>query len=365
MRVELATEADDAALRALLAGMPMPGAVRVAFGREPSYFGALGVVGRRHLVVVARDPATGALAGFGVASVREGYVNGAPAPVGFLGGLRLLPEYRGGSLVARGYRFFRERAPDLGAALFLTTVMEENRAALALLASGRAGLPRYRDAGRFRCLLAGTRQRLCAPPPPGVSLAAATPADRPALLGFLRREGPRRQFFPVYDEPDLAGGGLLRGLAPGGLLLARRGRDLVGCLGAWDQSSFRQVRLRGYAPWLAALRPALNLLAVPFGAPLLPPPGAELAHAVLALPCVRDDDPAVFRALLAAQLDRLRDRVPNLLAGLHERDPLAPELGRLRHVPYASRLFVVHWPEHATAFDRLDGRVPYLEAGSL
>ena len=39
-RFDLATEADDAALRRVLADTPMPGRIAVSFRREPSYFAA-------------------------------------------------------------------------------------------------------------------------------------------------------------------------------------------------------------------------------------------------------------------------------------------------------------------------------------
>ena len=44
-RFELATEADDADLRSILAATPMEGAVAVTFRREPSYFRAASVEG--------------------------------------------------------------------------------------------------------------------------------------------------------------------------------------------------------------------------------------------------------------------------------------------------------------------------------
>lgn len=105
---DLATRADDAELRAILAATPMPGRISVSFRREPSFFAAAGVEGPFHQVVVCRDRQQNRIAGFGCRSVRQRYVNGRPTPVGYLSGLRALPEYRGLGLVARGYRYFRE-----------------------------------------------------------------------------------------------------------------------------------------------------------------------------------------------------------------------------------------------------------------
>src|SRR6185369_3108329 len=121
---DVATEADDADLRRVLAETPMPGSISVSFRREPSYFDAAVVDGRSRQVVAARDlgvpagdPRTGCgspgrIVGFGSRAVGERYVNGRPAPVGYLSSLRLLAGHRNRGLVGRGYAFFRKLHGD-------------------------------------------------------------------------------------------------------------------------------------------------------------------------------------------------------------------------------------------------------------
>jgi hypothetical protein len=53
------------------------------------------------------------------------------------------------------------------------------------------------------------------------------------------------------------------------------------------------------------------------------------------------------------------------MTGCHERDPLLPALRRYRHFSYFSRLYVVCWPDGENDFRKLNGRVPYVELGSL
>src|SRR5437899_3023357 len=111
-RLELATDADDADLRHILAETPMEGRIGVSFRREPSYFGGSVVDGRFRQVVAARDCQTGRLIGFGSRTVADRYVNGRAEPVGYLSSLRLLAAYRNLGLVARGYAFFRRLHAD-------------------------------------------------------------------------------------------------------------------------------------------------------------------------------------------------------------------------------------------------------------
>ncbi len=136
-RFELAGPKDDAELRAVLAETPMPGAISVAFRREPSYFAAAVVDGRFRQVIAARDEQTERIVGFGSRSVGMRYVNGRPTAVGYLSGLRILEEHRCAGVLARGYAFVRKLHEDGRTPLYVTTIATENRAALAVLTGGR------------------------------------------------------------------------------------------------------------------------------------------------------------------------------------------------------------------------------------
>ncbi len=363
----LAGPRDEAALKELLAESPIPGRIRMSFRREPDFFGALAVSGAHTDVILARDRATGAPAGLGLRSVKPAFVNGRRTDLGYLSGLRLRPEYRGGLALSRGYRFLRTLHRDGCPALYLTTIMGGNDAAQAVLTSARGGLPRYAELGRLSCFAIGSRQRADAPADPGLLIRPAAADDAPAIASFLEQEGPRRQFFPAYSEAEIrSGSGLLRGLRIGDILLARRGSRIDGTAALWDQSSFRQSRIEGYSPAMRLLLTFHNAAARLTGLPVLPPPGARVNAVQLALACVRGDDVATFAALLADAIRRLRERDAVLFAALHERDPLAPALRRLRHHPEHSRLYAVCWEDGEEALAGLDpARVPYLELGSL
>ena len=187
------------------------------------------------------------------------------------------------------------------------------------------------------------------------------------MIAFLRQEGSKRQFFPVYAPEDFCGNdGLLPGLAWEDIILAWQGAELIGTAAAWDQRSYRRWLVAGYAPWLGALRPILNVVAKCRGFPRLPAPGVQADYFVLSLVCIRESDTRVFRALLDEIIVRRRDRFNFLLAGLHERDPLLPELQARRHISFPSRLLAVAWDDTAESVRRLRPElVPHLEVGAL
>lgn len=367
-RFELAGPEDDADLRHVLTATPMEGSMVIGFRREPTYHEAAVVEGRFRQVVAARHLQSGRIVGFGARSITQRYVNGAPMPVGYLSSLRLLEDHRNLGLVARGYRYFRELHDDGRAALYLTTIAVKNRSALELLTSGRAGLPRYQPAGDFHTVAIPTCRRSHRnDSSSGLTLRAAEPGDRDAIVKFLCCEGPRRQFFPCYTVEDwLAQDGLLRGLSMANVVLAFDNHHLIGLAGWWDQRSFRQrvvLRYRGLLHWL---REPYNALAPLARWPRLARPGESIRDVFLALPIVAEDDKQVFVELVHEILRRVSaEPVDYLLVGMHASDPLLDVLRNFWGVWYTTRLFLVAWDDGRDVVESLDGRPIYLELGAL
>jgi hypothetical protein len=364
---ELATPADDTQLRRILADTPMDGDIRVSFRREPSYFRAAVVDGAFRQVVAARDRDTGRLVGFGCRSVSDRYANGKPAPVGYLSTLRLLEAYRNQGLVARGYRYFRQLHGDGRTPLYLTTIAEGNGAAERVLLSARASLPAYHFHGRFHTFVIPLAQGKPNGRASGVEIRRARGDDVPRIVEFLQTWGPNRQFFPCYQARDFfSADGALRDLRCEDLLLAFRDGRLVGTLGGWNQQHFRQSVVHAYSRRLRWTRPLFNVYASWRGLPRLPAAGERFCYLTAALPVVADDDPAVFAALLHS-LTSSGDHgsADHLLVGLHERDPLVSVAQNHQVACYTTRLYLVCWDDGNTALAGLDGRVPYLELGSL
>src|SRR5690606_24506741 len=196
--INLASPEDDAALGTLLESPPMGGDIELAFARRPSYFAAAAVDGHFVQVVTVREKRTGRIVGMGSRAIARGYVEGEPADIGYLSGLRLLREYRGrGGLLARGFRKFRELHADGRAPFYLTTVAAENREARTLLTSERGGLPVYHPWGEYHTLTIAT----AATPPPESNEATfrfATRQDAGTISQFLAENGPRRQLFRIF-----------------------------------------------------------------------------------------------------------------------------------------------------------------------
>jgi hypothetical protein len=368
-QLELAQASDDAALRAVMAATPMAGRLSVCFTREPSFFEAAAIEGRFHQTAVARDLSQeGRVIGLGSRSISPAYVNGEPMPVGYLSSLRLLPEYRGGTLLARAYRFLHHLHADGRARLYVTTIAEGNQPALRALAAGRRELPAYHDAGRYFTMLLPLHRgnsRLPSQAPIDVRIAEAS--DFELLLEFWNRVGRQWQFFPELSREDFGGEQpAFRDLPWSHLLLAFRGDTLCGTLGLWNQQRFRQTRVTAYSPTLRFARPLLNLVAHFRRQPPLPPLGEPVRYVTAALPVVAQDDSEALAALLDnAQSSPLHPDQRFLAIGMHQQDPLRTVVWQRHTAQYVTRAFIVCWSDGESLRDQLDGRPIYLELGRL
>jgi hypothetical protein len=380
-RFGLATSDDDGDLRKILAATPMEGPIAVGFRREPSWFAGAVVDGRCRQVIACRDLQTGRIIGFGCRSIREVYVKGGPGVVGYLSSLRVLPEYRNLGLLARGYAALRKLHADAQVPCYLTTIAAGNRTALNILTSGRAGLPTYHPAGAYHTIAVAiprrkkrTSKQYTNPKRKRgrtATIRSASKEDLPQLLHFWATVGPRREFFPRLEPNDfLSPDGMMRGLSFDQLLLAEKDDRLVGTLAAWDQHSYRQSVVSAYHGGLGQFRWLYNMGSWFLSRPSLPRPGDAFRYFMGALPVVVKDQENVFAALLETLLDRMAGGpCTHFLLGLHEADPLLRIAQCYQVACYLTHLFLVSWPDEDSSAEEarlaLDGRVPYLEAGSL
>jgi hypothetical protein len=298
--------------------------------------------------------------------------------MGYLHSLRLVPEARRGTTLARGYHFLRQlhdgetrgkrKNPIDCVNAYLTTILESNTAARGVLTGGRAGLPVYHDFGRYETTALTV---------PGASRRAAKMAARGnwlipeprRILEFLRLAGPARQFFPVLPEIPPQDE-LWPGLPWDSFrVLAGKNGEIRGVSGCWNRSATRQIRVVGYTPWLAGSRRLINPLLKIAGYPALVPAGECLRMDYVALLCTREAEDVdgagmLLRGLLA---DAAAAGGRFLAVGFHERDPLRRSTRGLRGLSYPSRLYVAAYEDGAELVERLSKspRIPYLEIGAL
>jgi hypothetical protein len=361
--IDLATSADDLELRQLLRRNPIPGPISIIFEREPSFFDSCRIRGDFVQVGVGRDRRTGKIVGLGTRSIASAFVNGNPTPVGNLADLRLEPAYRGGTLIARGYRFLKYLHEDGRTKLYTTMIFAGNHAALKTIASGRAGLPRYHDMGVIHSpgiKIRRTRPAVCA----DCEILRGSEELLPEIVECLNRNNARRQFAPVHTVAMFKE--RWREFRAADFVVAVRGSRVIGALGCWDQTPFKQTRIVGYAPPLRWLLPVANALSPLTRSPRFPIPGEKIPYFHIGFIAVDGDDLRVFRSLLRfAYNEAVGGRYLYAILALHEHDPLLPVLREYSRTAFSGRLFCVTFDDGEKFFPNLDGRIPYLEAATF
>ncbi len=365
--LELASKADDPGIRRLLAANSVPGRIRVAFTREPNYFLGCGTMGRFCQVVVARHQPTGEVVGVGCRASRPVFVNGQVEEVGYLGQLRVDPRFRGRSLVSRGFRLVRDLHADGRVRGYITTITEENREARAILVErARRHFPIYRELDRFSVLsvILGGRRSIGQA---RYRITQGAEVDPGRIVAFLRHYGAAKQFYPFYTEEDFAPQSpTTLGFCLEDLAVAYNNGDIVGTMGLWDQSGYKQIVVTAYTGTMRWIRTWYNLVARIKGTPLLSTAGEPMRVAYGCFVCIKENDPGVFESLLHHLCNEAARRGYScLIVGLSTRDPLLSVARRRRHVAYQGRLYTVCWEEERSFHERLDDRIPYLEAGTL
>jgi hypothetical protein len=366
----IAEHKDDAALRRLLASVPMPGAITVAFEREPDYFAAMRMSGREWQVLIAEEAGTGKLAGVFCRSIQDRFVNGARARIAYWGQLRIARAYQGSVFLSRAFEFGKRVYGNDPVDGNFAVIADENPLARKVFTERhRRYFPPLRAVCRiltFGITLGrrwkSPRGRARTTANAGFDLARGTDIGLPGIVDFLRCRGAARQLFPVYDEAYFAE----CGYDPAGFIVALRGGTIAGVAGLWDQSGCKQTVVRSYHGSLRFARPFYNLLAPVGGYPPLPGAGEHIRSAYLSFIAVEDDASDAFAAILEEACRRAYAcGFAYLMLGLSEADPLATIPRRLPHIPYTATLYTVALDPGGSLLERLDGRIPYIEIATL
>jgi len=347
----LATPADDAEVRRLLRENPMPGQITLTLEREPDYFADASLPGTEKQTIVANEG--GRLVCMGNCSIRERFVNGQPRRVGYLGGLRLDSRATGRfDILRRGYEFFRELQADRPADFYFTSIAADNAPARQFLERGLPGMPAYEFIGEFVTVLLPMESRTSVNTEP-----VANALDFGELLDCLDKHGRDYQFAPRWSGDELSALQSLN-LKADDFRVMRNGGRIKACAAFWDQRAFKQTVIRGYSPWMALARPAMNFAARIIGTPRLPNFGSTLAHAFVSHLAVEPENPDALIALVAKLRMSMSERgIEFLTLGFAANDPRLTLLRRKFHCrEYRSRIYVVRWPGLGGSASELDGR---------
>ncbi len=342
----LAGPEDEALLRELLRDNAMPSWVAMSIAREPDYFAGANRFGRDWAVIARRE---GEPVGMYTCSEQPVFLNGTPAEIGYLGALRVTPDYRNRlSILRDGYASLREFAPLDNPGLWYTAIAEENRAARRILEANLRGMPNYRPINRFVTLAlpkarAKRHDLWQAVPPEGIT----------KVCDFYNRHACQYQFAPLLTPASATATGASFHA------LDRQG-ELLACMALWNQQSYKQIVASAYRNPLGALLPAYNAYARLTRRVSLPRVGVALDLAYLAFLAISPELEPQLTTLVEDALYLNPTAVLSL--GLHDGHPWLAQLTRtFRPATYRTGICSVDFGKPL----RLDGRTAQPEVAVL
>ncbi len=359
---ELAGPEESPEILEILEDIDFTGKISLIYTRRPDPYASFKREGRRVDILVCRDTRTGRLMAVASASINRMFLNGNPADIGYVFGLRVRKEYRRKFLlVPKGFQYLFAQHESENIPFYLTTILEENRIARGLLEKRRPSMPVYEYFGDYETYALGTgRKRRRAG---GFFFRKAEKSDTGALVAFLRTWGSRFQFFPVLDEVELDDPDSTLRYENFYILLDPDG-EIAAAGALWDQRTYKQYLLSSYGGFYRLVFPVSFLFPL-FGYPGLAKPGTVLNFCTLSFWAIRDDDPGIFDLFLR-QVAVTTSRFSYFVLGVDTRHPLRGALQRKPHIVYRARMYVVYTQENEPYVREIDReRIPYLEIGRL
>lgn len=366
--VRRARPEDDAARRALLADVSMDAELSLSIRRAPTVDAmyALHASAWDSWVVAGADEA---IAGTGSVLIRDAWIGGRIAKVGYLGDLRLSGSAEGRMLLDRSYGPILEAArARYGVTYWLTAIIASNdRARRALTVhterSARRGRPRYTllrefDIRSIHLVLPRWPRRS------RVAVRRATPADVAAIASLLDSDARSRPFgYPMPESELRRRLATWPGLTVDAFHLAEdaAGR-LVGVLAPWDAAPVKETVVTAYRGAMHRVRLAHDVAALAFRRPRLPAPGGAFRYHYLTHLAVPSGDSAVLRALLdSAYRTARRARVHFLSACAPVGDPLDAAYRGYLATNLRAQLYVVTLPDTPVPDELRSGPMPGFE----
>ena len=174
------------------------------------------------------------------------------------------------------------------------------------------------------------------------------------------------QFAPFYEVASFRESDTLRDFDIGNFYVALRKDRIVGVMGVWDQSKYKQSIVVGYSGRMKLIRPFYNLYAHLRRSAPLPQPGEQLRSFFGAFVAIESKNPEILSLLIDQMYqDWAGKGYHYFLIGLPTEDPLVHALTKYRHMRLDSTIYVVYWKDGETSVREVDDRPPHLEIATL
>lgn len=335
----IADESYNSSINDIFNSTSFPGNISVRFSRGAKPLDSLKSDGDEIFPLVINDIKNNKTVAFGCCVVQKLFVNGIAENVGYLTGLKVLPEYQKKiNIIPMAYDFLYNNLKSK-VSLFYTTILSENYDVQKILEKKRKSMPDYNYIGNYTVHCFKGRKKLL----------NVNQGDIDGIESFYNKYSCKNNFSPVNIN--------LYNLSNNDFFTMRdkKGNIVMACA-VWNQQNYKQYIIDGYHGIFKILRHfPTNLM----GYPKFPKPRSPIDYGTLSLFCCDK----MYIDKIPDFLNTVSSMVPYsfLIYGVFENNPFCKYVEKLKSVTYSSKLYTVDWDRK---FELNDNQV-YLEVGLL
>lgn len=326
----LATPEEGAEILRILESSPAEGGIELLYTRRPDAYLSYEREFGESRVFVSRSQ--GKVVGTCAELIRSVYIGGKPAKAAYLCGLKKdASDERTVGFDARLIRSLVREDIDC----YFCSVVSDNKRAQAMFGKPSRLLEMH-ELVTFTTHILSSRIRLRREAGDH-TFRRATAADAPGLLEFLRKEGSKKNLFPVIDSFDA-----FYGLKIEDFYLLESGGAIVCAAALWNQTAYKQYIVKQYRGLMRGAR-LLNPLLSWLGYMKLPRVGQSLDFPMLAFFLCADDNLSCYKAFLYHIRRVIAEKYDIFVIGVPKNHFAAGLYDRLPSVHFDTKLYAIRF----------------------
>ncbi len=354
----LAEHSDWPYIKSIYNSGEFDGGIAVQYLRDPNPIASFEREGEKAVILMLRDRQADKTAGFGACIIKKVFKDNKIVNMGYLTGLKLLPEYRKKVLfISYAYQKLYEYTKDY-VDFYFTTILQENTVVQKMLEKPRKLMPLYEYLGDYRVYFCKSGIRSFGS---GVNSRRGSKAqDRYIARRCCRNEA--EAFFAGQSQiVDLSlesissydlKNAVYYGLYKEGALCA--------CGYVLNQQHYKQYVVKNYSGIYRLISKLPTRL---LGYPSFPRIN-KAANCACAGLWAENDNAALAHRLWQFMRQDARE-FDFIMIGLHESHPLRSYFDKTKHIQYDSRMYIVDFEHDKKAYESLFGKKLYVDVAFL
>lgn len=338
----------------ILEESPFDGNISLLYTRRPDPIMSYKFESGECIFAVCRDKQeNGRIAGFGICSVREMFINGKPQNVGYLEGLRVRTDYRRKfKIIPMGYDYIFGKGREKNIKYYYTTILKENIIAQKNLEKKRKFMPDYLFLDEYTVYIMKSRVRF--KQNDKYLFRQAAEKDIDAIIGLVNSHGESTNF-TAHMNKDLFHG-KLPGLSTENFYVLSEAGKIIGCGAIFNQTAYKQYIVSGYSKFFRIIQKLSGLLNI-FGLPKLPQIGGAVPLNTVAFFTMNDNNAEAGEYFLKNLLNQ-PPKNELVMIGFANGNKLNGILNKIKHIKYGSNVYLVDPSKENDEADRvLNGEI--------